>query len=110
VSLHLIQEQHIRGIVEGDAAIVGEEDFASDVVSFMELALEHGDERVIGGRRAAAFVLIQTQYWGTLALLVEIRGKADSWLLRKTSSRRCRADASSWCVHDHLVSSREMDR
>jgi hypothetical protein len=29
--MHLIQDQHISGIVEGDAAGDGEEDFAGDV-------------------------------------------------------------------------------
>jgi hypothetical protein len=48
-SLHLIEEQHFPGIVEGDPSRVGEEDFTGDMVSFMEPAPEHGDERVVCG-------------------------------------------------------------
>jgi hypothetical protein len=89
-ALHLVEEQHVPGVIEGDPPGVREEDLTRHVMTFVQPARKHGDEGVVRrwlltvaegvrDRLDACAVLRHTK--APLALFVEIRREVDGAVL-----------------------------
>jgi hypothetical protein len=85
-ALHLIEEQHVPGVVKGDAPGVRQEDLTRHVVTLVQTARKHGDEGVVRRRLLAVAesvcdgldagaVLRHAE--APLALFMEIRREVD---------------------------------